>query len=281
MVRRMLATALLAGLTTVPALADEIQVPPLQPHRAVYDLSLKNASERSGIDAIYGRMVFEFTGAACKGYTTRFRFVTRIDTGEDQRVSDQRLNSFEDKDGVTFRFDNEAYTDEQLDKKIKGVATRKPDGLSVLLEGGEDAPARTLDLPASIYPSAHMREVISKALNGTPLFDAKVFDGSEDGDKSLLVTTIIGKPETSESADGTDPKAAGVLTGKTWWPVTASYFNEGPDGDTEPSYRLSFKLYDSGISRDLVMDYGEFALSGKLASLELLPEESCETPEAP
>lgn len=266
-----------ASAQTAPVSAP---VPPLQPHRAVYDLELEQASERSGINAIYGRMVYEFTGAACKGYTTRFRFATRINTGEDVRISDQRLNSFEDPKAGIFKFENQAFTDEQLDKEVKGTATIKPDGVSVEMTGDN---ARTVDLPASVFPTMHMQEVIANALSGTPLFDARVFDGSEEGDKSLLVTTIIGKAQDTvdEKMAGSDAKAAGALTGKPWWPVTASYFSEGASGDSEPAYRLSFKLYDNGVSRDLVMDYGDFSLSGKLSKLELLPEESCDTPKAP
>lgn len=288
MAGRKLASVVMILLAAAQARAEKAPAPPLQPHRAVYDLELGQASERSGIEAIYGRMVYEFTGAACKGFTTRFRFATRIGTGGEVRLSDQRLTSFEDPRAGTFRFENRAFTDETLDKEVQGTATRGPGGLAVELTGGN---ARTLDLPESVFPTAHMQEVIDAALSGLKMFDARVFDGSEDADKSLLVTTIIGKPETGPEtepetgADGnaadSDAGAAGALAAKPWWPVTASYFNENPNGDAEPIYRLSFKLYDNGVSRDLVMDYGDFSLTGKLRQLELLPQESCEAPKAP
>jgi hypothetical protein len=34
----------------------------LVPHRAVYDLQLKDAAEKAGIKSMFGRMVYEFTG---------------------------------------------------------------------------------------------------------------------------------------------------------------------------------------------------------------------------
>lgn len=55
--------------STVPAFA----APVLQPHRAVYDISLNKANERSGITGISGRMVYEFDGSQCDGYTVKFR----------------------------------------------------------------------------------------------------------------------------------------------------------------------------------------------------------------
>lgn len=279
MTGRNIIAAAMVVLAAAGANAQNAPAPPLQPHRAIYDLELKQASERSGISAIYGRMVYEFTGAACKGYTTRFRFATRIDTGEEVRLSDQRLTTVEDPAAGTFRFENQAFTDEKLDKEVKGSATIKPEGVTVELEGEN---ARSIDLPQSVFPTMHMQEVIANALGGKALFDTRVFDGSEDGDKSLLVTTIIGKPQTAaEDAADPDAQAAAPLAGKPWWPVTASYFNEGSGGDSEPAYRLSFKLYDNGVSRDLVMDYGDFSLAGRLTKLDLLPEETCEAPKAP
>ena len=249
--------------------------PALIAHRATYDLELKEASERSGIQAMFGRMVYEFTGSACKGYTTRFRFATKIDTGEDIRVSDQQLTSTEHAKEGLFEFENKSFTDEKVDKEVKGKATRVSEGLHVELEGDEP---RKIDLPESLFPTEHMQKVVAAALARTPLFEARLFDGSEDGDKSLLVTSIIGKPSTSmDVADaGADVKVGESLVGKQWWPVTASYFAENENGDEEPTYRLSYKLYDNGVSRDLVMDYGDFSMSGTLKTLELLPEEKCE-----
>ena len=71
---------LLASLAaaSTPALASPAGN--LLPHRAVYDLALDSASDRSGITGIDGRMVYEFAGSPCEGYTVTFRFVTRIDT---------------------------------------------------------------------------------------------------------------------------------------------------------------------------------------------------------
>nr|MDH4439936.1 DUF1849 family protein [Rhizobium sp.] len=58
----------------------------LVPHRAVYDIVLKEASDRSGIEGVRGRMVYEFSGSSCKGFNTKFRFVTRINVGDGVRV---------------------------------------------------------------------------------------------------------------------------------------------------------------------------------------------------
>ena len=82
----------------------------LLPHRAVYDLRLKDASDRSGIEGMSGRMVYEFTGSACTGFTTNFRFVTRINSGEESRLTDQQTTTFEDTETQQFRFETKSFT---------------------------------------------------------------------------------------------------------------------------------------------------------------------------
>src|SRR3954452_21094754 len=100
-------------------------------HRAVYDLELKDASDRSGIAAMYGRMVYEFDGSYCQGFTTNFRFVTQIDTGDNVRVSDQQTKTFENLKGGKFPFGTKSFTDDQLDKEVNGAAQDQPDGVKV------------------------------------------------------------------------------------------------------------------------------------------------------
>ncbi len=36
-----------------------------------------------------------------------------------------------------------------------------------------------------------------------------------------------------------------------------------------PIYRINFKLYRNGITRDLTMDYGDFSMRGKLVKLDI------------
>lgn len=238
----------------------------LVPHRAVYDLKLKDVSDRSGIEGMFGRMVYEFTGSACAGFTTNFRFVTKIDTGEEQRVTDQQTTTFENLHSGQFRFDTKSFTDEKMDKQVAGEARDDSAGVKVDLAKPDK---REVQLTASQFPTAHMLDVIEHAKKGERFFEARLFDGSEDGDQSLLTSTIVGAQQTPK-ADDADAGSAGEFAKKSYWPVTIAYYNEDAKEDTTPVYRMSFKLYDNGITRDLTMDYGDFVLSGTLSKLEVL-----------
>ena len=44
---------------------------------------------------------------------------------------------------------------------------------------------------------------------------------------------------------------------------------EPPVFEEGPIYQIAFQLYDNGITRDLVMDYGDFSMTGKLVDLKV------------
>ncbi|MGG6893565.1 cell envelope integrity EipB family protein [Rhizobium sp. BR 315] len=241
-------------------------------HRAVYDLELKDASDRSGIAGMVGRMVYEFEGSDCAGFTTNFRFVTKIDTGDSTRVSDQQTTTFEDLGKRIFRFETKSYTDSQLDKDVRGAATDDQKGIKVDLSQPQ---SKQIELIESRFPTEHMLDIIHNAKLGKSFFEAQVFDGSDDGDKSLIATTVVGKQQTP-AKDDPDADKAGPFAQTAFWPVSIAYFNEKSSGDAMPVYRMSFKLYENGITRDLTMDYGDFALTGKLTKLEVLDSKACQ-----
>lgn len=264
-----LAWACLSGVTVGGASAASANI--LVPHRAVYDLELKDASERSGIAGMYGRMVYEFNGSACEGYTVSFRFVTKVDTGEEVKLTDQQTTTYEDMKNGNFRFLTRSFTDEKLDKEVRGSAHEAKQGLTVDLTSPDK---RKVDLAQGLFPTEHMLDVIDRAKRGETLFESRIFDGSDAGDKTLITTTMIGKPQKATAGDADADKAVAVA-GKPYWPVTISYFNDNATGDALPIYRMEFKLYENGITRDLTMDYGDFVLTGKLADLEVFKQEKC------
>jgi hypothetical protein len=90
----------------------------------------------------------------------------------------------------------------------------------------------------------------------------------------MLTTTVVGEKQ-APSGDDMEAEQAAEFSGTEFWPVTMAYFNEDDSGDETPDYQISFKLYDSGVTRDLMMNYGEFTLRGTLADLEVFEKADC------
>lgn len=263
-------------LSAAPLAAPALAVPMLQAHRAVYDLSLDKATDRSGITGITGRMVYEFNGSPCDGYTVNFRFVTQIATSDTTRLSDQQTTTYEDAKGKTFSFVTKSFVDQQLDKEVKGTAVRKDNGVEVDL----DKPQKNVvQLAATQFPTQHLVELIGKAEKGERFYETSLFDGSEDADKVMTTTVVVGKKTEAEKGDPELPALAKLAKDK-YWPVDIAYFDlsDKESGEEVPAYRISFKLHENGLTRDLVMDYGDFSMTGKLVNLALFdntPKKAC------
>jgi hypothetical protein len=258
----------LALLGTVPAFAAS----PLVPHRAVYDLVLGEANDRSGITGLNGRMVYEFNGSPCDGYTVNFRFVTRIETAETSRLTDQQTTTFEEGNGKAFRFVTKSFTDQSLEREVRGQATLDGDKLKVAIDKPD---TNRLELPATQFPTQHLVELIEKAKEGESFYATNLFDGSENADKVMTTTVVLGK-KTSAAPSDPELSALDTLAKDQYWPVDIAYFDESKEGGEElPEYRISFKLHENGVTRDLLMDYGDFSMTGKLVSLAFLPPQAC------
>ncbi len=269
---RALRLAFLAILATpVMASGTGLAAVPLVQHRAVYDLKLDNASDRSGITAISGRMVYEIRGSACEGYTVRFRYVTQSNTSDASQITDQQTTTFEDADGKSFSFATKSYIDQNLDHELRGNAVREGSNVTVKIDKPEP---KSIELKETQFPTQHLLELIRKANEGENFYETSIFDGSEDADKAMTTTVIVGKPEGTEKGDP-EVKALDKLSGEKFWPVDIAYFDEASEGGEDtPEYRISFKLYENGLTRDLEMDYGDFVISGKLVDLAVFEPDS-------
>lgn len=261
------AVTLNVAIVAIPASAVQ-----LVPHRIVYDLALKEATSRSGISALSGRIVYEFRGSKCDGYTVNFRSVNEIYTGETTRVSDQQSSFYENNEDGTFSFMNRTFVDLKLDSESSGRAERLDDALTVRFKADE---RDDILLPQSQFPTENLISLIELAKKGETFFESRVYDGSDGGEESMITTSIIGPFQRPQITDVSNKEVQilGDAGAGGFWPVSVSYFEETENGDTLPIYRFAFKLYENGISRDLTMDHGYAVIEGQVAGFELLPEE--------
>jgi EipB-like len=241
-------------------------------HRAVYELTLAKSVGSKSPTAAHGRIAFDFTGSACDGYVQNFRQLTELQPAEGPtRVSDMHSATYEDADGRNFDFKMQTSIDSGAPDSVDGKAWKSATGhllvnLNKPTHGKFELDSRV------VFPTEHLKRILAAAEAGENLLEVKVYDGSETGEKVYETTTYIGQP----IADPAVEKAAHIpeLDNIRRWPVSISYF-EGGKKDDAPSYILSFDLYENGISRALMLDYGDFVLAGEMSSLELLNEPAC------
>ena len=243
----------------------------LASHRAVYEINLARTEEGSGVSSASGRMVFEVTGNACDGYRMRQRMVVNIGDEEGNLgLLDFRIATFESSDGDLYSFDSRTTVNEKVVEAVEGEARRLGSNIEVKLKQPLE---KTVILDGeALFPSQHLQAIIEAAAEDRNFLSVDIYEGAGAGDASDAAAAAIGSGARS-SRD--NPLTANLRH----WPVSVGYFGDSGDDDGAseelPSYQMSFTLYENGITNDIVMDYGDYALAGSLQEIEPIAGRRC------
>lgn len=246
----------------------------LQPHRIAYQVSL---GPRSGamLTSANGVMALEFTGNRCEGFATNFRQATMLaDSDGQQRNLDFRVNLWEEGAGKRFRFTVKNDVNGQVTRDADGEAQRTGDGsVSVAMKRPR---GKKGDFDGNIvFPSAMMIELVEAALKGERRYEARLFDGSDGGEKIFETVASIG-PRLEGERNRRIETALQIdsLKDVPRWPVSTAYF-EATGGDRMPVYTMKSITFANGVVSDLVFEFPEFSLAAKAVRYEPLPDEGC------
>jgi hypothetical protein len=253
---------------------------PFLAHQAVYDLSLKKArGNAGGVNAVRGRILYKFAGSTCEGYTTEFRQVSELESGENKTtLSDLRSTSWEDGEGKSYRFNIESRMNDADSTEVDGIAERSSDGVVVKLKRPV---AKTFNLGKDVvFPTEQVKRIIEAAKAGKTILELVIYDGSDGGEKVYNTLTVIGQPIPGDKAPATPDASTknGQLKSLTRWPVTVSYYDRAAKqdaGEQTPVYAMSFELYEDGVSRALALDYNDFVIAGDMGELNIKESKPC------
>ncbi len=252
---------------------------PFLPHQALYDLSLVKSRGSNAINGARGRILYNFSGSSCEGYTSEFRQVSELDSGEGKvTLSDLRSTSWEDGAGKSFRFKIDARMNDTDSSSVDGVAERSGDRITVKLK---QPASKTFTLDGNtVFPTEQIERIIAAAKQGKSLLELSVYDGSDNGEKVYNTLTVIGQPIPGDrSIAAPDPSiTSDQMKSLTRWPVTVSYYDrdaKSRDGEQTPVYAMSFELFENGVSRALVLDYNDFVISGELGKFDIKDSKPC------
>jgi hypothetical protein len=257
------AAALIVLLPSSPQAAQ------ITPHRALYTMALDAARGDSGVVGATGAMDYEW-GETCDGWTIEQRYRLKVRYAESSDVDiTSTFATWESKDGLRYRFNQRQTRNGTLDQEIRGEARLEGPG-----KGGvavfTKPQAQTLKLAAGVvFPSAHTILLIDKARSGATLVTRQVFDGATD-ENAVQVSAVIG------AKSSTDPVSAKLspLLERPGWYIRLAFFPADANAE-EPDYELGMDLLDNGVSRDMVIDYGDYSIRAKLDDIEPLAKPGC------
>jgi envelope integrity protein B len=281
---RSLVLAIAAAAVVAPGFAgggraDAAATAAFLPHQALYDLSLVKSRGSTSINSARGRILYNFSGSACEGYTSEFRQVSEMDSGEGKlTLSDLRSTSWEDGAGKSYRFKIDTRMNDADSSPVDGVAERVGDHVTVKLK---QPVAKTFTIDGStVFPTEQIRRIIAAAQAGKSVLELQVYDGSDNGEKVYNTLSVIGQPIPGDRTIASpDPSTASdVMKSLTRWPVTVSYYDRdvgAKDSEQMPVYAMSFELYENGVSRALMLDYNDFVISGAMGKFDVKDSKPC------
>lgn len=266
------AIALLAALAPLPALAANDLASQLTGQHAIYALSLSKLRTHD-ITGATGQMKFDVVDG-CTGWATTQHMtliIRNVDGSLTKSVSD--YITWESKDGKTLTF---TLRESDNDGKVKiddaGTATHTGADDSGLINYTTPANTEMKMPPGTLFPMQHTEALLAAGREGRKFTAPLLFDGtSADGAQASFIT-VLGHhgPETTNWPD---------LDKYASTDVDIAFFERKSDDET-PDFRTSMRYYENGVATGLVLDFGDFVMAGKLASLSV-PPSACPQMKAP
>lgn len=270
---RQLAAIIVLAVATTPVWAAGIAV---DPHEALYNLTLDSAKTVSGIVSANGAMFYKW-GETCDGWTLEQRFHLRISYAEDEPTEIRStLVTYESKDGLRYRFNERRLRNGELNAEIRGEAHLDGSGKGGVAEFTKPEPATLRLRPGVLFPTAHTLTLIAAAEAHQQFISRYVFDGSEV-ENAGEISAFIGAPLAPPGPHAPAPLNNPLLQHKSW-PMRLAFFpstDSGVSDQTEPDYELSMRLLDNGVSQDMKLDYGDYVIGATLSDIKALPRPRC------
>lgn len=265
MLHRLVAAVLALSLVAVRPLAAD-----LQPHRAVYRMSLAPAETANDVASADGIMLYQFA-RSCDGWTVENKTVLRL--GYDNETTTQTVWTFvswESLDGRHFRFRARYEQDGRKLEKLTGEADlgeNGKDGEAVF----DEPQALRVVLPAgTLFPTAHMREVIATAMADQHSLARMVFDGASV-DNPYQVNALFG-PVPAAAAEAL-AKASGLPVLPAWW--TRMAFFPLASQAALPEFEIDAQYRADGVADRIRQTFERFAVDVELQKLQVLPSPEC------
>jgi EipB-like len=259
--------ALALVLGSVAASAAPVE---LAPSRVVYTTTLSKAKPGGDVVDASGTMTLS-SGETCDAWTTEEHDQLTVRYLEGDVTMDTSSVDWEAKDGLRFRFSQHATRNGKADDDISGEARLDGVGQGGSVEFTRPNPQTMTLVPGVLFPVAHTIRLIQRAAAGDAFLAAKVLDG-EDGKNAGDVSAVIGAPQDAAATAAAEPVKSPLLE-RPSWRVHLAFFPA--DASDTPKFQVDMRLLDNGVTRDMVLDYGDFSIKATLKEIETLPKPTC------
>ncbi len=252
----LLAAFVLAWPVAAPAAVD------LTGQNAIYDLTLAKVRTHD-VTGATGQMRFSVADG-CTGWGTTQHMVLLIrnaDGSLTKTVTD--YVTWETKDGGKLVFQlSEKDNDGKPVIDDAGTAIRSADGSGTITYS---TPAkRVMAMPkGTLFPMAHTAAILNAGWRGAHFISVPLFDGTTNDGAQHTFIVILGHTDPAENRFPGLAKLSGTK-------VDIAFY-ERKHADQNPDFRARMLYYDNGVANDILMDFGDFVMRGRLVGLQIPP----------
>lgn len=239
-------------------------------HHAVYALALDPVNAGTDLSGVEGVMSYEWADA-CKGWTTTEKADLKLFYQDGHQDSlGWSLNSWEAKDGLSYRFLVRDFSGGKQTSELEGEASLRGPGEAGIAHFTKPT-TEVLALPAgTLFPTAHSDTLLRHLAAGDRLFYATVFDGTDD--KELFqISAVLSKTLRPSAAD---TSLSPLLAEGPVYRLGLAFYGAHTENST-PDQEQTVDLYANGIIDRLTLDYGDFTVDAVLKTLEEIPAPGC------
>ena len=249
-----------------PSLAPGLaQASGLTGQHAVYDLTLSKVRTHD-LTGAAGQMSFDVVDG-CTGWATTQHMtliIRNVDGTLNKSVTD--YITWESKDGKNFTFtlresDNDGK--EQIDDSGSAVHTGS-NGAGIITY---TTPAKTVLTmpPGTLFPMAHTEALLAAGRAGEKFISPPLFDGTTaDGTQATFVAVLGHHAPENNAFPALSPIPSTNVD---------IAFYERKNDDENPDFRTQMRYFENGVATNLVMDFGDFVMTGKLVRLTIPPSQ--------
>ena len=244
----------------------------LVPHKATYDIKMVTRHDGAPILNIRGQMTYEWR-RDCDAWVTNHHFRLAYEYADApvlNIISD--FSTYETFDGKSLSFTSRRAREGDMYEELRGNASLGPGGAgqarySLPPELGFNLSKGTL------FPMMHTLALLNNIKSGKKLFNAVVFDGSDD-QGPVEINAITGKSVNAAASLAPSPKLDASLLSGPAWSVRMAFFPM-KTAAAEADYEMNAIIHENGIISDMKVDYKDFSVTQKLVAIERLKAAVC------
>lgn len=261
--------AIYSGITM--AFAVEKNGNALEPHKALYKISLVETKSGAQIVNVSGDMYYEMT-MTCDAWLTDHRFNLRYEYADAPSIQvKSNFATYESFDGKDFNFTSTRRRNGTIYEEIQGYAVLGPNGGQAVYKNPE---GMTFQLPENTrFPMRHTLDLLAEAKKRKRFFNSTVFDGSDD-EGPVEINAFIGEAVNVIAGMEEAPKIDMTLLNTPAREMRLAFFPLNED-NARADYEMEMHFHDNGVVSNMVVEYQTFSIEQDLIALEKLSSPKC------